>query len=71
MYQIMLEAGYSESTAKQQSGILAGIQDKLAPIVQAMIDHREKVLEQMKEKLPKAQYHNLIEALEEYSDSKR
>lgn len=64
MYQMMLEAGYSESTAKQQSGILAGIQDKLDPIVQAMIDHREKVLEQMKEKLPKAQYHNLIEALD-------
>jgi phage terminase small subunit len=64
MYQMMIEAGYSESSAHQQSTILVGIKDKLDPIVQAMTDHREKVLEQMAKKLPKAHYHNLIEALD-------
>jgi hypothetical protein len=33
MLEMMLEAGYEESTARQQSGILAGIREELDPIV--------------------------------------
>lgn len=64
LYEMFLEAGYEESTAKQQSGILAGIQDKLEPIVKKMIAHRDKVIDQLAKKLPSAKYHNLIEALD-------
>jgi hypothetical protein len=64
LYEMFLEAGYEKSTAHQQTGILAGIRDKVEPIVQAMVDHREKVMVQLAKKLPKAKYHNLIEALD-------
>ncbi|MCR4307134.1 MAG: hypothetical protein NUV80_01080 [Candidatus Berkelbacteria bacterium] len=64
MYEMMLEAGFKESTAKQQSGILGGVKQELQSIVQKLVDHREKVVERMQKTLPKAQYHNLVESLD-------
>lgn len=64
MYDMMLEAGYEETTAHEQSGTLAGIREELKPFVQKLMDHREKVIERMQATLPKAQYHNLVESLD-------
>jgi hypothetical protein len=36
--EMMLEAGYEQSTAHQQTRILSGIKDKLSSIVKAMVD---------------------------------
>jgi hypothetical protein len=58
------EAGYAESVAHQQSTVLAGIRDKVDPIVQSLVDHREKVIKQLAKKLPSARYNNLIEAVD-------
>ena len=44
LMQMMLDAGYAEETARQQSGILAGIREELEPIVQARQDHRDNVI---------------------------
>jgi|ERR1019366_7347891 hypothetical protein len=64
LYQMFLDAGYEDSTAKQQSSIIVGLQDKIDPMVEAMEAHRRKVIEQLSKKLPQAKYHNLIEALD-------
>ena len=64
MYDMMLEAGFEESTARQQSLILNGIRDQLNPLVAKLEAHREKVIERMQAMLPKAQYHHLIESLD-------
>jgi uncharacterized protein (DUF1778 family) len=64
MYELILLAGYEESTARHQAGILAGIKDELAPIVKAMMEHRENVLAQMVLKLTKAKYRDLTDSLD-------
>ena len=64
MYELMLLAGYEESTAKQQAGILGGIKDELAPIVNQMMDHRAEVMKEMAKKLPKAKYRDLTDSLD-------
>lgn len=64
MYEMFLEAGFEESTARQQTEILSRIKDRLEPVVQKMTDHREKVFKQMDKKLPKAKYNHCIEAFD-------
>ena len=51
LQQMMLDAGYSESSAHQQTTLLAGIREELEPIVQAMQDHRETVIKEMVRKM--------------------
>lgn len=64
MYGMFLEAGFKESTARQQTEILLRIKDGLEPVVQKMIDHRNEVLKQMVKKLPKAKYNHCVESFD-------
>ena len=61
---MMLEAGYAEETARQQSGILNGIQDELDPIVQKLEAHRLKVIDRLSKKLDAASYRDLTDSLD-------
>lgn len=64
LIEMMLEAGYEESTAKQQSGILGGIREELDPIVRKLEDHREKVIARMALKIDDATYRDLTDSLD-------
>lgn len=64
MLEMMLEAGYEESTARQQSGILAGIREELDPIVAKLEEHRLKVIERLSVKLDAATYRDLTDSLD-------
>jgi hypothetical protein len=64
LIQILLESGYSEESARQQSTILAGVREELAPIVKEMQDHRANVIKQMVIKMPKADYRALTDSLD-------
>jgi hypothetical protein len=64
MLQMMLEAGYEESTAHQQTSILVGIREELDPIVKKLIAHRERILTQLAKKLPQAKYRDLVDGLD-------
>lgn len=64
MLEMMLEAGYEESTARQQTGILNGIREELEPIVHQMEKHRDEVIKDMVKKMPKAKYGDLTNALD-------
>ena len=47
---ILLKAGYSAASARQQSNILAGVQSKLDPVVNQLIDKRDMALNYMTER---------------------
>jgi|ERR1051325_879879 hypothetical protein len=64
MLEMMLAAGYEESSARQQSTILVGIREELAPIVRKMEEHRDQVIADMIRKMPKAKYRDLTDALD-------
>jgi phage terminase small subunit len=64
MMEMMLEAGYSEETAHQQSTILVGIREELDPIARKLEDHREKVIARMAVKLKSATYRDLTDSLD-------
>lgn len=64
LMQMMLEAGYAEETARQQSGILAGIKEELDPIVEKLEAHRLKVIERLAKKLDAATYRDLTDSLD-------
>ena len=61
---ILLEAGYSEESAKQQTNVMAGIRPHLQPFMERMIAHREAVLSKMEERIDKADYADLTRALD-------
>ena len=63
MLEMMLAAGYEESTARQQSTILVGIREELAPIVAQMEAHRAEVIKEMVRKMPKAKYRDITDSL--------
>lgn len=64
MLEMMLEAGYEESTARQQSGILRGVQEELDPIVAKLEAHRLKVIDRLAKKLDAATYRDLTDSLD-------
>lgn len=64
LMQMMLEAGYAEETARQQSGILAGIREELDPIVTELEAHRTEVLKRMRKEYSKARYRDLSDSLD-------
>src|ERR1051325_5391904 len=53
MLEMMLAAGYEESTARQQSTVLVGIREELAPIVRKVEEPRDQVIAGMIRKMPK------------------
>jgi ParB-like chromosome segregation protein Spo0J len=64
MLEMMLEAGYSEETARQQTGILNGIREELDPIVEKLEAHRLKVIDRLAKKLDAATYRDLTDSLD-------
>lgn len=64
MYEMMLEAGYSESTAKQQTLILGGLSDELNPIVRKLEERREKAIQRLDKTIAKAKYRDLIDGID-------
>lgn len=64
LYDMMLEAGYEESTARQQSLTLRGIREELNPIVARLEKHREKIIARMEKEISKARYRDLTDALD-------
>ena len=64
MYKMFLEAGFSETSAKQQSNILSGIKDKVAPIVDRLEKERDNALNQLSKKINKAKYRDLVDAID-------
>lgn len=62
LYEMMLEAGLSENSARQQSNIMAGIKDEFEPIVEKMIAERTRAIEAMAGKLSEAKYRDLTDA---------
>ena len=64
MYDMMLKAGFTESSAKQQSNILAGIKDKVVPIVDAMEKERKRAMTRLSKKISDAKYRDLIDGID-------
>lgn len=64
LYALMLEAGYEESTAKQQSEILKRLGGEVGEVVSEINDHRNEVIKEMRGKFKTAQYHHLVDAFD-------
>ena len=66
MYSMMIEAGYSETSAKQQSAILAGIKEELEPITNELETIRNKAINRLKQSklTDKAGYKDLIDGID-------
>lgn len=64
MLEMMLDAGYSEETARQQTGILNGIREELDPIVAELEAHRTEVLARMRKEFSKARYRDLSDSMD-------
>jgi triphosphoribosyl-dephospho-CoA synthetase len=58
--EILLEAGYSESSANQQTHVMAGIRPHLQPFLQEMEEHRTEVLALMRKRFKRADYGALV-----------
>lgn len=70
MHEMMIEAGYKESSARQLSATLVGIKDELEiidPLVNTLNELRKKavkVLKESKDKFKKASLRDLIDAID-------
>jgi hypothetical protein len=64
MLDMMLAAGYEESTARQQSTILVGVREELEPIVAELEAHRIEVMKRMRKEFSKARYRDLSDSLD-------
>lgn len=62
--QILIDAGYSENTARAQSSIMEGLKPHLQETVQWMEEHRKKVQDRMAATVDKAEYKDLVRALD-------
>jgi len=62
---MMLEAGYSKSMARQQSGIMCKIKKtkEFKNYIERLENHREKIMEWMDKKIDKAKYGELSASL--------
>lgn len=61
---ILLEAGYSEETARQQVNVMVGIKPHLQPFIDEMTEHREEVMKKMRTKIGGASYSDLVRSLD-------
>jgi hypothetical protein len=60
----LLEAGYAPHSAKQITNVMIGIRPHVEPMVAKMEAHREKVMEQMEQKITRATYGELVRSLD-------
>lgn len=63
--EMMIEAGYAESTARQQAGIMAGIKEseEFGNYLERLEKHKEKIILRMEKLVDHAQYNELSMAL--------
>lgn len=64
LYDLMIEAGYEESSAKQQTEILSRLKGKITNVVDEIFEHRAEVMEEMRLKFKDAPYHHLVEGFD-------
>lgn len=67
MYEMMLEAGYAESSAKQQTAILTGIKEELKPLANQLEGLRIKAIEELeknKNKFKTANLRDLVSSID-------
>lgn len=66
LYEMMLEAGYSESMAKQQSNVLKsdGVSSALNKIVGRLEKAREEALNRLEDTIDRADYKDLINSID-------
>lgn len=66
MYKMMLEAGYSEASAKQSTIFIsgAGMQKELTPIVDELKRQRRKAIKRMAETVKNASYRDVNDAID-------
>ncbi len=62
--QLMLDAGYSESVALQQTQVLNSVKDKVKPLVGKLEKERDNILEAMAKKREGAGYSDLVRGLD-------
>lgn len=62
--EILVEAGYSPESARQQSNVMAGIRPHLQPFIDQMTAHRQVVLDRMEKRVKRADYPALVRALD-------
>ena len=61
---ILLEAGYAPESARQETNIMAGIKPHIAPFVERMEAHRQRVMERLEAKVDDAGYADLVRSLD-------
>ncbi len=66
MYEMMRRAGYTESTARKQIGIVDsdGLQVELKPVIDELIEHRRSILKRMRRTLGRAKYRDAVDGLD-------
>ena len=64
MYQMMLEAGYSNKTALQQSEILCRLEEELKPIVNQLDKKRQKMINKLDKTINKATFRDLTDGID-------
>ena len=64
MKDILLEAGYSESTARRQQETLNAIKDETEPITNKILEERDAAVKAMKGKRKNAKYRDLVDAVD-------
>lgn len=64
MYEMMLEAGYSETSARQQTNVLAGLQDETVDVVDKLELLRQQAIEGINNNIHDADYKDMIVALD-------
>jgi hypothetical protein len=62
--EILIQAGYSKESARQQSNVMAGIKPHLAEFIDEMKEHRDVVIERMKTQVNSADYSSLVRAVD-------
>ncbi len=66
MYQLMLDAGYSETTAHQQSGTLMSIRGEIDDIANICLKNAETALQRLNLKIDDARYGDLVTAVTKF-----
>ena len=67
MTQMLKEAGYEESTARQQAEVLSRIEDELDPLITSLEKERNRALKQLTKKITKAKYRDLVDAIDKFT----
>lgn len=63
LQEILLEAGYSANSAKQQMNTMLGLRQHIDPLIEKMEAHREQVMERLDRKIVFADYADLVRSL--------